>query len=110
MMNHDQEIPSKFHFWYVTCPGYTESAYDNDIHYISGEKLLVLYRIPPPLRAQVWSIDEFQRNLRMTTAGGIYLGNSTLKIYGRQVLYLKPQSDGDYSWEKLVLSTVLETL
>lgn len=109
-MNHDQEIPSKFHFWYVVCPGTIVSKSDGDEHSIGFHTLLSLYGIPPPVRAQVWSYDEFIYRLE----GSGRFGNCGVEhihmIYGKPVLFLKPQVDGDYSWEKLVLKSALESL
>ena len=105
-MNHDREIQSKF--WYITCPGEVESRTDGYFHHITSSQLLRLYQIPSTLQNQVWTLDQFQQGLRM--GGPLNLMSPTLRICGRPVLVLKPQVDGDYSWDKLVLSTALETL
>lgn len=111
MMNHDQEIPSKFNFWYITCPGRVQSSSDFDTHVITSDMLLRLYSIPPTLRGQVWNWEEFQNNLAMSRMNNPHHQlTDILTIYGRPVLFLKPQVDGDYSWEKLVLKSVLERL
>lgn len=109
MMNHDQEIPSKFNFWYITCPGKVHSVHDFDTHVITSDMLLRLYNIPPSLRGQVWNWEEFQNNLFMARPYHKSL-QSVTTIYGRPVLFLRPQVDGDYSWEKLVLKSALENL
>lgn len=72
---------------YLAVPGYIRSAVDGDIHYISGEYLVHLYRIDPD-------------KCVITTPRTARYHSLLAEAYAGKRIILGPKADGDYPNKK----------
>lgn len=66
---------------YLVCPGYTHSKNDGELHFISGQELIRLYKVNPRECVIRYDTDPpfgFEKNLRILRPS--YSGNYDLKL------------------------------